>query len=68
MSIYRAYHYWSPTLGVQAVRLSMVDAHGSEFYSVIADEGGKSYRAARDTALDAIEDAIAEGQQPGEVT
>lgn len=54
-------------LGCDAVRLSMVDAHGGEFWRVIPRESGAAYREARDAALDEIEDAIAAGVEPGEV-
>ena len=59
------------------MRLSMVDARGGEFYRIILvqsgfvrDDDGKRvprYRADRDRALDAIEGAIARGDEPGEV-
>ena len=59
------------------MRLSMVDARGGEFYRIILvssgfvrDDDGKRvprYRADRDRALDAIEVAMARGDEPGEV-
>lgn len=68
MSGYSAHRYWSPMLGCDAVRLSMVDDRGGEFFKIIpVDAPGQPYRTARDAALDAIENAIAAGAQPGEV-
>ena len=82
MSGYHEYRYWSPTLGGDAVRLSMVDKRGGEFYRIILvssgfvrDDDGKRvsrYRVERDRALDAIEDAVRRsdqhgGDEPGEV-
>jgi hypothetical protein len=68
MSSYRAWRFWSPTLGVEAVRLSMVDEHGAEFYMIVpADRGAREWRQERDRALDVIADAIDAGAQPGEV-
>jgi hypothetical protein len=65
---YATMRFWSPLLGSPAVRLSMVDDRGGEFYSIIAvDRSAKAYRAARDRALDAIEEAIYRGDEPGEV-
>jgi hypothetical protein len=66
---YREYRHYSPTFGMNAVRLSMVDWHGGEFWRIIAIDGNaEKYREDRDLALDAIEDAIARGDDPGEVS
>lgn len=68
MAPYFAHRYWSPTLGMPAVRLSMADDHGGEFWRIIPVDGSSAkYREDRDAALDAIEDAIARGDDPGEV-
>ena len=67
MSVYREMRFWSPVLGCDAARLSMVDERGGEFWRVVPVSGGKAWREARDRALDAIEDAVARGDEPGEV-
>lgn len=69
MSAYFAHRFWSPTLGGNAVRLSMADDHGGEHWRIIPIDGNaEKYRKDRDAALDTIEDAIARGDDPGEVT
>ncbi len=68
MSVYSEYRHWSPTLGCDAVRLSMVDERGGEFYRIIPVVSGRGWRAARDEALEVIEDAIIRGAEPGEVS
>jgi hypothetical protein len=68
MSGYREMLFWSPLLGSQAARLSMTDARGREFFAIVARESGKVWRERREDVLLAIEDAIARGDQPGEVT
>lgn len=77
MPAFREHRFWSPMLGCDATRLSMTDARGGEFFKIIPvqsgvalDRDGKRvprYRVDRDAALDAIEDAVASGQEPGEV-
>lgn len=57
----------------EVARLSMRDDHGGEFWREVVveqrDEHGKRvpYRDVRSVALDAIEAAIAKGDEPGEV-
>jgi hypothetical protein len=79
MAGYREFRFWSPTLGCEAVRLSVVGGaaatlfHGpgvahQEYFAILrADETGKKYRDRRNAALAAIDAAIADGQGPGEV-
>jgi hypothetical protein len=67
MAFYRAFHFYSPLMGCEAVRLSMVDARGGEFYRIVPRSDGKAWRDVRDRELDLIEDAIAGGAEPGEV-
>jgi len=63
------HHFWSPILGAAAVRISMADDAGLEYFMIIPDEdGGAPYRLARDRAISAISTAIAEGDDPGEVS
>ncbi|GAC1664512.1 MAG: hypothetical protein PVS3B2_00240 [Candidatus Dormibacteraceae bacterium] len=61
------HRFWSPVLGEDAVRLSMFDDHGGEFYMVVPERGGREYRQTRLDAVEAIDQAIREGLQPGEV-
>ena len=67
MSVYSAHEFWSPLLGMRAVRLSMADARGGEYWRIIPRLDGKRYRTDRDAALDAIEEAMARRREPGEV-
>jgi len=66
--LYSEHSFWSPMFGAPAVRLSMVDDRGGEFWRVIErDQSAKRYREARDLVLDEIEAAISRGAEPGEV-
>ena len=68
MSGYSEFRHWSPLLGSEAARLSMVDARGGEFYCIVPVEyPARLYRERRDLALDAIEAAMAARREPGEV-
>jgi hypothetical protein len=67
MSVYQEHRRYSVTLGCDAVRLSLVDDRGGEFYRVVPAVRGKKWREERDRVLDEIEDAIAAGCDPGEV-
>lgn len=70
--IYSENRLWSPTLGVDAVRLSMVDGHNVEFFKVVPVEivrDGRrlGWREWRNEVLDEIAAAIKRGDEPGEV-
>lgn len=67
MSAYHEFTFWSPWLDCEAVRVSMANASGQEFYRIIPRENGKRWRERRTEALDIIETAIAQGCEPGEV-
>jgi hypothetical protein len=79
MAGYHEFRFWSPMLGCEAVRLSVTGGaaaaqfHGrgvvtQEYFAIIpADELGRKYRDRRNAALAAIDAAIAEGREPGEV-
>ena len=65
---YQRLTYWSPMLGCEAERISMVDARGQEFFMIIpADTPGKALREARAKAIEAITAAIETGLSAGEV-
>ena len=55
---FRELGFWSPTLGGDSVRLSMWDARGSEYWTIIPRILGRSYREARTAALEMIQKAI----------
>ena len=68
MSGYREFRFYSPDLDANAVRLSLADDQGREYYAIVPVAAvGKSWREQREATLSAIDDAIAEGQSPGEV-
>lgn len=65
---YSEYRFWSPMLGGDAARISMVDDRGGEFYQIIDAEGrGSTYRARREAAIEVIAQAIEMGLAPGQV-
>lgn len=64
---YNCFRYWSPVLGEWAARISKWDKYGGEFYCIIADEKGKAFRKARESAIIMIDEAIKMGLNPGEV-
>lgn len=61
------YHFWSPVLGQNAVRISGFDEYGGEFFVIITEDNGARYRQRKRMAAEAIEMAISMGLQPGEV-
>lgn len=68
MSGYYEFRFWSPTLGSDALRISLTDDKGSEYFVIIADPGtGKSYRQAKSDALDTLTAAIEQRLPPGQV-
>lgn len=58
------HRYWSVILGCPAVRLSMYDDHGREFWMELPDS---NWRDARRKALMHMQEAIDLGLQPGRV-
>lgn len=68
MAGYREFRFWSPLLGCDAARISMVDAQNQEHFAIIAaDAPGSVYRERRQKACEAIDAAISAGRDPGEV-
>lgn len=62
------YKFWSPMLGDDAVRISLYDARGQEYYAIRTYPGeGKSLRELREATALRIFDAMESGAQPGEV-
>lgn len=67
MSTYQEMRFYSPVVGAPVTRLSMADARGQEYFATIPrNVSGKTYREAREKALDAIMEAMDE-REPGEV-
>lgn len=68
-AVYRVseYRYWSPVAGCELARVSMFNAQGHEFFMELPCEDGRAYRAALREAAEAIDQAIQEGLEPGEV-
>ncbi len=67
MSRASIFSFWSPTLGCDAVRLSMTDERGSEYFAVIPAFEGSDGRRRKTEALEAIQEAISRGLEPGRV-
>lgn len=62
------FRFWSPTLGVDAARISMVGAQNQEYFAIIeADVPGSVYRWRRSVTRAIIEDAIRRQCPPGNV-
>jgi hypothetical protein len=64
---YQTLTQWSVIHNCNTTRVSMVDEHGQEYFTIIRNFGGKAYRKAKEEALDALEDAIRAELPPGEV-
>ena len=79
MSGYQTRRFWSPAYGAYVIRVSLWNDRGHEFFCHIPDTGAKAFRKALhgsedgagshegDGALDKIMDAIARGDDPGEI-
>lgn len=68
MSFYQELRTYSPVLDTEVLRVSMTDARGAEFFMTVRDTGSaKALRDAKKRALAAIEEAITQGLEPGEV-
>lgn len=61
------YRYWSPILGMEALRLSYFNKHGREYFCIVPAEDGKALRELRQKAAERFYDAVESGQDPGEV-
>lgn len=67
MGLYREFRFFSAALDADAVRLSMTDDRGQEYYAIVEAAVGRRWRERREAALARIEDAIALGYAPGEI-
>jgi hypothetical protein len=63
----REFNFWSPILGADAVRLSMVNERGEEYHCIIERLEGSAWKAAKTEACEALQQAIDEGVKPGEI-
>jgi hypothetical protein len=61
------YRFFSLILDAPAVRLSIWDANGQEFFAIVEEPARPGYRKLRRNTLDLIADAIEDGREPGEV-
>ncbi len=68
MSAYTEHRFYSSELDADAVRLSMADERGAEYFAIVEGGSGKAWRGRREMALDAIGNAIRQGWPPGMVT
>jgi hypothetical protein len=67
VSAYSEFRMYSPTYDAVMSRISMTDDSGGEFFMLVPATSGKSYRKAKTEALEMIQEAMAQGCQPGEV-
>lgn len=68
MSVYREYRFFSPALDADAVRLSVVDDRGLEYFAIVpVAPPGRRWREWRDEVLGRLDEAVALGATPGEV-
>ncbi len=64
---YQEFVHWNIQLGGKAVRLSVADERGSEYYMIVP-RPSRNWPAIRNNLLGWIGQAIEEGCQPGQVT
>lgn len=65
--IYQEITQYSPILDRDITRLSTSDERGAEYFCLVDQKDGRSWRESRDKALDQIEQAIMRGDPPGEI-
>lgn len=65
--IYSEYHSWNVVFGGEAVRISVANERGEEFYCLLPFSEGREFRALRKKALDVLGEAIESGMQAGEI-
>jgi hypothetical protein len=62
------YFFWSPIMGTEAVRFSVFNAHGGEYFAIVPLDGkGSTLRALRQRWAERFFEAIQSGLDPGEV-
>lgn len=65
--IYQEITSYSPVLDRDMTRLSTSDAHGAEYFCLVAQRSGRRWREVREKALDKLEQALMRGDPPGEI-
>ncbi len=65
MSVYQEIRHYSPLHDAVMVRLSMFDAHGREYYSLVAPT--RPWREHRAELLTRLMEAMDAGSLPGEI-
>lgn len=64
MTRYTEFRFYSVELDAPAVRVSVPDERGAEYYAIV-EAGGKGYRDRRELALEELERAIEKGWPAG---
>ncbi len=66
--IYQTLRFYNPRTDEDTLRVSAFDGRGDEFWlNVPANTPGEGRRTVIDAARQAIDDAVARGDEPGEV-
>ncbi len=69
MAGYREFRFYSSELDAEAVRFSIANEDGQEYFAIVPVVApGKRRREWRDQVLDRIDEAMMAGDPPGEVT
>jgi hypothetical protein len=63
----REFHFWSPLMGRDAVRLSMANERGEEYFALVPDLDGPAWRKLKQEAWEALSEAIEADMKPGEI-
>lgn len=66
MSVYQELTSYCPIRDAEVTRLSTVNARGHEYFAIIPRDRPRQWRKVRENVLQALEDAISAGAQPGE--
>lgn len=61
------FHFWSPILGTDAVRISTANDLGQEYFAIIPRESARRWREMKSAALEALERAVLNSDPPGEI-
>lgn len=64
----KEYFFWSPLIGSDAIRFSVFDGRGREYFQIRSFDGkGMTLRDLRQQVAERIYEAMENGQDPGEV-
>ena len=65
---YRLFRHWNVTLGCDAVRISVQDAHGGEHWALVPQDAGRRVnRERREPALEQLYEHADRGYDLGQV-